>query len=140
MEMINSMKEEWIEWTTTIPEGKYELISLCQDWDGLKLVFDDEIYKVEVIYTEGFLTVRSCDEGDRWKTIDAVLAEKGGKFFKNKLFFKVYNSEYKKWYTEESFSVRKDQEFEHHAYVTANDIVDVLALCDPKVEVTKMQS
>lgn len=133
------MKEKWMEWTPTIiPEGKYELISLHQDWDGLKLIFDDEIHRVVVMYTEGFLAVRSCDEGDRWKTVDAVLAENGGEFFKKKLFFKVYNSEYKKWYIDESFAVRNDNEFEHHSYVTANDIVDILALCDPKVEVTKI--
>lgn len=50
----------------------------------------------------------------------------------------MYNSEYKKWYIDESFAVRNDNEFEHHSYVTANDIVDILALCDPKVEVTKI--
>ena len=133
------MDEKWTAWNPVeIPEGKYELIRLEQNWDGLQLVFDDERYKVEVTYKEKFLAFRSCDEGDRWKTVSTVLADNDGKFFKNKLLFKVENSEYKKWFQSENYAKWDESDYEHHAFVTANDIIDVLAFGEPTVKVEKI--
>ena len=133
------MKEKWSIWNPVIlPEGKFELISLEQNWSGVKLVFDNEKNKIEICYKEEFLAFRSCDESDRWKTIDSVLEEKGGHFFKNKLFFKVENSNFKKWFIQEKFNVINENEFEHHAFVAMNDIIDVLALHEPIIQVTKI--
>ncbi len=131
------MKENWSVWrSTNIPKGKYELISLEQNWNEVKLIFDDEKTKIEVIYKEEILAFRSCDESDRWKTIDTILAEKGGDFFKNKLLFKVENSEFKQWYIQENFNIRNETEFEHHVFVAMNDIIDVLALHEPIIQIT----
>lgn len=82
-----------------------------------KLVFDDEKIRIEVFYKEELLAFRSCDEGNRWKTVDSVLGMKGKEFFKNKLFFKVENSNSKKWYSQETFNTSKENEFEHYATV-----------------------
>ena len=132
------MKENWSVWrSTNIPKGKYELISLEQNWNEVKLIFDDEKTKIEVIYKEEILAFRSCDESDRWKTIDTILAEKGGDFFKNKLLFKVENSEFKQWYIQENFNIRNETEFEHHVFVAMNDIIDVLAQVYRKLPETK---
>lgn len=103
-----------------------------------KLVFDDEKIRIEVFYKEELLAFRSCDEGNRWKTVDSVLGMKGKEFFKNKLFFKVENSNSKKWYSQETFNTSKENEFEHYAFVTMNDIIDVLALHEPTIRVTKI--
>ncbi len=131
------MKENWSVWeSTNIPKGKYELISLEQNWNAVKLIFDDEKTKVEVTYKEEILAFRSCDESDRWKTIDTVLAEKGRYFFRNKLLFKVENSEFKQWYIQENFNTRNEAEFEHHVFVAMNDIIDVLALHEPVIKIT----
>lgn len=135
------MKEKWNKWIpeNNIPDGEYELISLQQNWDNVKLVFDDEKYNVEVIYNEEILAFRSCDEGDRWNTIDKVLGDYGKEFLKGWLFYKVENSDFKKWFVNETLGVRKESEFEHHVFVTANDVVDVLALKEPMVKICKLQ-
>ena len=133
------MEEKWIAWNpATIPEGQYELIRLEQSWDGVKLTFDDEKYRVVVTYHDNLLSFRSCDEGDRWRTVAEVLSRNDGKFFKNKLLFKVENSNYKKWFQSESYDKWDESEYEHHAFVTVNDIIDVLAFSEPVVKVEKI--
>lgn len=133
------MKEEWSIWTpSVIPVGNYELIKLQQDWNGMGLVFEDDNIRVEISYKEELLAFRSCDEGDRWRTVDEILREKGYDFLKNKLLFKVESSEFKEWYVKEGYHVRNMNEFEHHAFVTGNDIVDVLALTTPKIKTVRL--
>lgn len=128
--------EKWILWNpVSIPLGEYELIKVLQDYDGLKLLFDDEKILIEVIFKNELLAFRSCDEGDRWKTVDSVLSEYGSDFFKGKLFFKVENSEFKEWFEKETFGINNKSEFTHYAFVTPNDIVDVLAFGDPVINV-----
>ena len=129
--------ERWILWNTvSIPTGQYELIKVQYDCEGLKLLFDDEKILIEVTYGNEVLAFRCCDEGDRWKTVDSVLSKYGADFFKGKLFFKVENSEFKEWFEKEKFGILTKHEFIHYAFVTQNDIVDVLALNDPVIKIT----
>lgn len=135
------MKEKWSIWTPVhIHKSQYELISLQQDWNGVKIIFDDEKIQIEVTYGEELLAFRSCDEGDRWKTIDNVLYENGKNFFRGQLFFKVENSEFKNWYMQENFDIIKEMEFEHHVFITANNIIDVLSLKEPKIKVLNIDN
>ena len=125
------MKEKWTIWNTNIPDGQYELIRLQQDWDGLYMLFDDEKKSIEVRFKEGFLALRSCDESDRWKTIGDVLSENGGKFFVDKLIFEVENSEFKEWFIRENMTDKYGENIKHYAFVTVNDVIDILALGIP---------
>lgn len=132
----NKVKEKWSIWMPDIiPVGDYELTELCQNRNGLKLIFDNELIRVKVTYEAEILAFRSCDEGDRWRTIDSVLGINGGDFFKGRLLFKVDNSEFKNWFIQENFAMREECEFEHHAFITANDVIDVLALHEPQINV-----
>ena len=104
------MSEKWSVWPiVTLPEDIYELMDLQLDGGGLKLVFESKVLRVKIFYEEGLLIFRCCDEGMRWKTIDNVLAEKGRTFFKGKLFFKVENSSFKKWFMQETFFTRDEK-------------------------------
>ena len=77
---------------------------------------------------------------DRWKTVDRVLSEKGGDFFKGKLFFKVENSEFIKWFEEEKFGITDTCGLTHYAFITRNDIIDVLAVCEPEIKVKQLKN
>ena len=135
------MEEIWNYWMPiNIPDGQYELIELCQTFDGVKLVFDNEILLITVHYKDELLSFRYCDEGDRWNTVDKVLASKGKYFFKNKLTFIVENSDFKNWYALETFNKWLPSEFEHHSFVTANDIIDVLALHSPTISIEELHT
>lgn len=135
------MEEKWRKGDSNlIAYGNYELKEICQNRDGLRLVFLDEKKRIDVIYREEILAFRSCDESDRWKTIDEVLAMNGRDFFRNNLFFIVKYSEFKRWFCQECMGVREEKEFEHHAFVTANDVIDVLALHMPEIRVSNIKN
>jgi len=130
------MEEQWYQCNpVAFPEGRYELIELTQTFDGLKLVFDDGKSSITVEYKDELLAFRSCDESDRWRTISDVLATHEKGFLPYKLMFKVENSDFKKWFVRECFGIREMDEFEHHCFVTPNDIVDVLAVHEPEIQI-----
>lgn len=114
----------------------YELKSLVQDLEGLTLVFLGRKTEVTLVYREQLLSFRSCDEGDRWKTVDTVLADHGKHFFRGWLAYKVSESDYASWFSRETFGSTTTDEILHLAFVTANDIVDVLSLREPSVTIS----
>lgn len=127
--------ENWKKWEPILISDRcYELIALQQDRNGLKLIYEDDNEIIEVVFKEELLSFRSCDEGNRWKTIDNVLDKNGVDYFVNELFFIVENSEFKNWFIEENYSNYSKDEFLHYAFVTPNDVVDVLALHAPEVK------
>lgn len=133
------MIEEWKKWNIDdIPAERYELFEIQLNENGLTIILGSENIKLEIMYKETYLMFRCSDEGYRWKTVDAILNKEGGGFFKTNFFFKVENSEYKKWFINENFETWTETEFEHHAYVTDNDIVDVLARCEPVINVKRL--
>lgn len=130
-----------IIYLSNIPEGEYELVKLQQDRNGLQLVFESYVNNVEIIYQEELLALRSCDEGDRWKFVDSILMDKGRYYFKNKLAFIIEeDSEFKQWFIQESYQTRRENEFQHYMFVTRNDIIDVLALHEPVIKISDLDS
>lgn len=132
--------EKWERWDNRelVPDD-YELQCLTQDWDGLLLVFLGLETEVTIVYREQLLSFRSCDEGDRWNTVANVLADHGGQFFRQGLVYKVSASDYARWFSGETFGTTKQEEILHLAFVTANDIIDVLSLKEPEVTVSAIQ-
>lgn len=129
--------ERWERWNS--PESvadDYELKSLVQDWEGLTLVFLGRKTEVTLVYREQLLSFRSCDEGDRWKTVDTALADHGKHFFRGWLAYKVSESDYASWFFRETFGSTTTDEILHLAFVTANDIIDVLSLREPTVTIS----
>ncbi|MBD5101364.1 MAG: hypothetical protein HDT27_01460 [Subdoligranulum sp.] len=118
-----------------IPSSCYELLSICEDINGLKIIFCDEIRHIKITYSTQYLAYRCCDEADRWKRISEVLFENGNDYFKKNLVSIVENSELKKWFMSETSFCYKDQQVQHHSFVTRNDVIDVLAVGFPLVEV-----
>ena len=65
--------EIWEKWDNhELVADDYELESLVQDEEGLKLIFLGRKTKVTIVYNEQILSFRSCDESDRWRTVDNV--------------------------------------------------------------------
>ena len=126
--------ETWKKWgTSELVADEYELKSLVQDWEGLTLVFLGRKTEVSIAYHAQILSFCSCDEGDRWKTVDTLLADHGKDFFQNWLAYQVSDSRYASWFAEETFGTTAADTVLHLAFVTANDIVDVLSLSEPTI-------
>ena len=67
--------ETWEKWCNKeLVADDYELKNLVQNRDGLTLVFLGRKTEVTITYKEQIVSFRSCDESDRWKTVDTVLA------------------------------------------------------------------
>lgn len=129
--------ERWERWNShDLVADDYELKSLVQDWEGLTLVFLGLKTEVTIVYHEQFLSFRSCDESDRWKTVDTVLADHGKNFFRNWLVYKISESSYASWFAQETFDSTTVDEILHLAFVTANDVIDVLSLREPSITIS----
>ena len=129
--------EIWEKWDNhELVADDYELESLVQDEEGLKLIFLGRKTKVTIVYNEQILSFRSCDESDRWRTVDNVLADHGKNFFRNWLAYRVTASSYARWFADETFDSTTVGEILHLAFVTANDIIDVLSLREPSIIVS----
>ena len=129
--------ERWERWNNhELAADDYELKSLVQSREGLTLVFLGRKTEVTIVYREQLLSFCSCDESDRWKTVDTVLADHGKHFFRGWLAYKVSESSYAGWFAQETFDVTTVDEILHLAFVTANDIIDVLSLREPCVTIS----
>lgn len=129
--------ETWEKWCNKeLVADDYELKNLVQNRDGLTLVFLGRKTEVTITYKEQLVSFRSCDESDRWKTVDTVLADHGRFFFRNWLVYKVSESSYASWLADETFNSTTVDELIHLAFVTANDIIDVLSLREPTITIS----
>ena len=85
-----------------IPNGRYELLSICEAESGLQIIFCDTKRHVKVFYPTQYLAYRKCDESDCWKRLAQVLTKNGECYFKENLFSIVENSEFKQYLCIES--------------------------------------
>ena len=126
--------EEWERWNASqLVADDYELKYLLQDRNGLKIVFAGLETEVTIVYREQILSFRSCDESDRWKTVSDVLAGHGKDSFRHWLAYRVTASDYASWFAHETFDSTTADEILHLAFVTANDVIDVLSLAEPDI-------
>ena len=129
--------ETWEKWSNNeLVADDYELKSLVQDQEGLTLIFLGRKTEVTIVYHEELLSFRSCDESDRWRTVDNVLADHGKHFFRNWLTYRVCESGYASWFAHETFDSTSVDEILHLAFVTPNDIIDVLSLREPSITIS----
>ncbi len=122
------MSEKWNIWKPTkdIPNTLY-LEELRDTYDGLTLVFkgEDKDSRYIAIMFESALSYRNHDEGDLLKTFD----NRGS----NEIwpFFIIENSNYLKWFNEESHNIYEGRGVIHYFFVTPNDVIDVLSAYPP---------
>ena len=130
--------EQWERWNSReLVADDYELKSLVQDWEGLTLVFLGRKTEVTIVYHEQLLSFRSCDEGDRvenpstqyWRITAGTFSGAGW-------LYKVSESDYASWFSRETFGSTAVDKILHLAFVTANDIIDVLSLREPSVTIS----
>ena len=128
--------EIWIKWEPTIKLSEKFIISrLIDDKNGFRIVCYDEIkkYKIQIFFKDSVLSYRSSDEGKRIKTLN-LLAEKYGKdFFSKWSIFIVKNSEYIKWFNEESYNIYSEYKIMHFVFIAINDIVEILSTYIPEI-------
>ncbi|WP_026676220.1 hypothetical protein [Fictibacillus gelatini] len=131
-------KEQWQKWKPLEEfPSKLWFDYLLQNRDGLKVQFESEDErKVEVIFGYSALTHRVTDEGDLLQTIDFWSSEYGNDFFSWSLY-KSSNSSFIDWFHEESCEKFEDEAIEHYAFITPNEIIEVLSAIPPEIIISK---
>jgi hypothetical protein len=79
---------------------------------------------------DSYMAYRKLDEGDALLTL-ADMKRTGGV---GKWFDRVEDSEFLAWFNKESCDARANQNLVHYAIAALNDVVDVVALNAPVVE------
>jgi hypothetical protein len=100
--------------------GPAQFESLRQDELGLRVQLEGA-----AVLFDGWLTYRVSDEGDR------LLSSKALSGLAKSPICEVENSEYLAWFVRESANARREADLKHWAVVTADEIVDVIAVEAP---------
>ncbi len=131
-------QEQWTRWEPieNLSE-KYWVESIADGIEGLTiLLFDDEDRqkKVLVKFTGTTESYQRTDESSTLKRLYALHQKYGAEFITTWTFFKVLNSSYVKWLSDQSYGFMQPAYFQHFVLVTVDDVVDIIDPCEPKVE------
>jgi hypothetical protein len=135
------MSEEWIRWEP-VPGlvDKYYVKSISDTFTELRVVlcsFNDDKQQVTLSWENSVYAYRTTYESFRQKIV-YELDKKYGSDFYNWTFFKVKNSSYLQWLSEESYTISDSISFTHYALVATESILDIVSGFDPKVEITQL--
>ena len=115
------------------PKDEYELDEIVQNDSGLSIKFNGVDYSIIVNYEHKWIWFSSSDESDRWRTLSDYFSKEPHK--DTELFYVVEESELKRWIINEKNGIWNDDELEHHVFVTINDVIEVVSLSRPCVEI-----
>jgi len=134
---ILPLTEQWEHW---IPREnlarRYHVKSVIEDEEGLTILLvedkrEDRGLKVSFGYAAD--AYRSTYETLRHMLVMQLDEKYGTEFYSKWTFFRVINSPYKKWLTEQAAGIIDDTEYKHFAFLTPDLILDVLSQDDPVI-------
>lgn len=127
-------KDKWHKWIPIedLPKSIY-LHSLTDNNNGLTLIFEneDETIKIIVNFESSAISYRNTDETGLLSTIKHW-HDNYDKYFFKWPFHKSQNSSYIRWLEDERGYI---DEIEHYAFITPNDIIEVLSIAPPDITV-----
>ena len=131
------MQEQWIKWEPLqgLSEKYYIdcIVDSIEDFSVLLSDYNNE-KKIKIIFKNSVDAYRSTDESYRLKTINDLDKEHGLDFYVKWSFFKVLNSDYIKWLSQESFKISDYSSFTHFSIVAADSILDIVTNYEPRIE------
>lgn len=133
------MKEIWERWTPI--ELDKNMYKACYvqliDFEGLEihLVFNDTEDLLNIKFVHPVLAYQNIDEGRRLKTLEYLSENYDSQFYTDWTLFEVKNSSYLTWFHTESFGINEDENVFHYLILTENDVVDILSLYKPRLEI-----
>jgi len=131
------MHEKWIKWEPT--EGLAPLYYIDEIHDtmaGFTIKLSEcnnEKNGITILFENGVESYRNADESFRLKLFPLLSKEEGIGLLGQWAFFKVENSEYIRWLSEESYKWFDALRTTHFAFITGNDVLDVVSTDEPKV-------
>jgi hypothetical protein len=105
---------------------------LLDEGGVLTLAMSSESVRANLVFDD-YLAYRKMDEGDAGSTLARIYATSEA----GKVLYEVKDSDYVAWYQSESSAVRDINTLQHFLIATVDDVVDVISLSPPKVEVRR---
>lgn len=131
------MTEIWERWEpTTEISQKYYVDTIIDNIKGLRIILSDsenEDSKIEISFDNSVHAYRSTDEGYRQEMLNYIDEKYGTKFYSEWTLFKVTNSEYLEWISNQSFAIAESENLIHFAIVAVDSIIDIIAAYEPKI-------
>ena len=129
------MIEKWTRWEPIDNlQSKYYLVFIIDDEDGLKLIFESNYRKLKIFFENGVSSYIKTDEALRSALIKTFNKNYEPSFYGDWTFFKVENSQYLKWLSDQSNTLSDYYKLNHFACVTDEFIIDIAASGEPLVE------
>ncbi len=132
------MNEQWMKWEPVKGlSTKYYLNSVTDNDDAgfkIELVeFENRKKKATFLFSDWVYSYRYIEEIFALNKIN-FLKKKYGENFLNWTFFKVTNSQYIQWLSQESHTISDNRQLQHFSFRTMDSVLDVINDSDPIVE------
>lgn len=111
------------------PVKLYDLEELSERAGVLELQLLDETQRLLRMSFSEHLAFRKAGESDALVTLDAIAATSHA----GRSFYLVEDSEYLRWFVEQSHGIRQSESLVHITVVTIDDVIDVLTLEMPSI-------
>lgn len=115
---------------------KYYIESITDTLNGLNIILfemDDRKKKIQLLFKNGVFSYRVTDEGLRMNLIGLLDNQYGGNFYGYWTFFKVIDSPYLQWLSQESCETSDAISLKHFCLVAADSIMDIIHSKEPEV-------
>lgn len=142
MDSMNSLKSNLFEevWTRYQPaypilKPPYDIISIKDNMDNLKIILHSTKcnQKLEVIFGSSWAHRKSY-ETFRLNLVSQLSKQYGSEFYVEWSFFKIDNSNYLKWLSEESNRWTDKLKLNHFVIIGVDFIMDIIATEEPQIK------
>lgn len=133
------MHEQWTQWRPIeqLAHGYY-MTALIDDVTGFYIRLGESKNNPRglfLTFEHSIGAYRITDEGDRAAKLLYLNDTYGHDFFAKWAFFKVTNSEYLEWISQEAAGVFDPKSTRHLVLITENSIIDIVSSYEPKIEI-----
>lgn len=136
------MEEIWKKWEPVANMAqKYYVDSIQDNIKGLNIILSDSKHDnsfLEILFNYSVHGYRSTDESFRQKIFSDLEEKHITEFYSKWTLFKVTNSEYLKWISDQSFSISESENLIHFVIMAADSIVDIVAAYEPQIKIYKV--
>ena len=137
------MAEQWTRWEPTQGlSAKYYIDNISNDIKEFNILLSEsknENIKILISFDHSVDAYRSTYESFRQKTLAFLDEEYGTQFYSDWTFFKVSNSTYLKWLSEQSYGITNSISPTHFVIYAMNFVLDIAATYEPKVQLIEKE-
>ena len=132
------MQEKWSQWKPLENvANEYYIKSITITGKEFVILLEDartDSPQVSISYPTFINNFRSNEEAFRLLTISYLKEKYGVKFYSEWTFFKIENSQYLKWISEQSYGISDGCKLNHFCILTDDEFFDFVSSSEPKVE------